>query len=95
MVSLEVNYCYHSSKEFIYEQFLLMDFIQNEFQDLLHRIEFWKNCDRIGPDIPWTHWRLYFKSTMKDLCTRKFKHFGEHAEFRPGAYAECCSKFNW
>ena len=64
------------------------------FKDLLHRIEFWKNCDRIGPDIPWTHWRLYFKSTMKDLCTRKFKHFGEHAEFRPGAYAECCSKIS-
>lgn len=63
-------------------------------KELLQRVEFWKSCDRIGPDIPFTHWRLYFESTMKELCLRKFKRFGQHSEFRPGAYAECCSKIS-
>jgi acetyltransferase-like isoleucine patch superfamily enzyme len=43
-------------------------------------------------DIPTTYWRLYFKSTMNNLCTNKFAEFGEGAEFRPGAFAEACSK---
>ncbi len=29
---------------------------------------------------------------MNNLCTNKFAEFGEGAEFRPGAYAEACSK---
>jgi acetyltransferase-like isoleucine patch superfamily enzyme len=29
---------------------------------------------------------------MKSLCKKKFKYFGDGAEFRPGAYAEACSK---
>ena len=62
--------------------------------EIFSRIKFWNNADRIGPDILLTHWRLYFKSTMKSLCIRKFKHFGEGAEFRPGAYAEACSKIS-
>lgn len=60
--------------------------------ELLARIKFWRTEDRIGPDIPWTHWRLHFKSSMKQLCSRKFARFGEGAEFRPGAYAIECSK---
>lgn len=60
--------------------------------EVFKRIKFWKNADRIGPDIIWTHWRLYFKSSMKKLCKKKFKKFGENSEFRPGAYAEACSK---
>lgn len=60
--------------------------------EVLGRISFWKKADRIGPDILLTHWRLYFKSTMKKLCLQKFKRFDEGAEFRPGAYAEACSK---
>lgn len=60
--------------------------------EILARIRFWRNADRIGPDILLTHWRLYFKSTMRRLCVEKFKYFGEGAEFRPGAYAEACSK---
>jgi len=63
-------------------------------KELVDRIEFWRNGDRIGPDILLTHWRLYFKSTMKDLCKKKFKYFGENAEFRPGSYAEACSKIS-
>jgi acetyltransferase-like isoleucine patch superfamily enzyme len=31
---------------------------------------------------------------MNKLCVRKFKHFGIGAEFRPGAYAEACSKIS-
>lgn len=57
-------------------------------------MKFWRSADRIGPDIPLTHWRLYFHSTMRKLCVRKFKQFGEGSEFRPGAYAEACSKIS-
>jgi acetyltransferase-like isoleucine patch superfamily enzyme len=63
-------------------------------KEFINRIKFWRSCDRIGPDIPLTHWRLFFKSTMKKLCSKKFKHFGQNSEFRPGAYAECCSKIS-
>lgn len=55
------------------------------------RVKFWKNADRLGPDIIYTHWRLYFKSTMISLCKKKFKYFDDTAEFRPGAYAIACS----
>lgn len=59
-----------------------------------NRMKFWRKADRIGPDIPLTHWRLYFHSTMRKLCLEKFKQFGEGSEFRPGAYAEACSKIS-
>lgn len=62
--------------------------------NLLKRIKFWKNADRLGPDIPYTHWRLFFPDLMMDLCKRKFKYFGEGAEFRPGAFAISCSKIS-
>lgn len=62
--------------------------------EVIERIKFWRSVDRIGPDILLTHWRLYFKSSMKKLCTKKFKYFGEGAEFRPGAYAQSCSKIS-
>ena len=60
--------------------------------DLISRWRFWSNCDRIGPDIPLTHWRLHYPMLMKVLCKRKFASFGEDSEFRPGAYAITCSK---
>ena len=60
--------------------------------DLIARIKFWKSTDRIGPDIPWTHWRLYFPKKMKKLCQRKFHSFGENAEVRPGSYVVGCSQ---
>jgi acetyltransferase-like isoleucine patch superfamily enzyme len=65
-----------------------------KFGELRERLNFWKEADRIGPDIPLTHWRLHFRSTMQALCRSKFKHFGDGAEFRPGAYAVCCSKIS-
>jgi len=63
-------------------------------RELIGRIRFWRNADRIGPDIPLTHWRLYFKTSMRELCIKKFKSFGEGSEFRPGAFAEACSKIS-
>lgn len=60
--------------------------------EVFDRIRFWRNADRIGPDMLLTHWRLYFKTTMTKLCIEKFKCFGDGAEFRPGAYAATCSK---
>lgn len=62
--------------------------------EFLKRFNFWIKTDRIGPDIPGTHWMLYFRRTMLRLCKRKFKHFDDSAEFRPGAYAVCCSNIS-
>jgi acetyltransferase-like isoleucine patch superfamily enzyme len=61
---------------------------------LAQRVRYWRSADRIGQDIPWTHWRLHFKPTMRALCEAKFAHFGEGAEFRPGAYAITCSRIS-
>jgi len=62
--------------------------------ELKSKFLFWKNADRIGPDMPGTHWQLHLKSKMLKLCRRKFKYFSETAEFRPGAYAIGCSKIS-
>ena len=59
--------------------------------DIYKKIKFCKKADRIGPDLPFTHWRLYFRSTMVSLCKKKFGYFGEGADFRAGAYAIKCS----
>ncbi len=64
------------------------------FFEIIDRIKFFRKADRIGPDIPLTHWRLHFKSTMTKLCRGKFGFFGENAEFRPGAYAITCSNIS-
>ncbi len=62
--------------------------------EIFSRMKYWKNTDRIGPDIPGTHWMLHFRSSMLKLCKRKFNYFSDTAEFRPGAYAICCSKIS-
>ena len=62
--------------------------------EIINRWHFWSGADRLGPDMLATHWRLHFKSLMKDLCEKKFQRFGSGAEFRPGAYAVCCSKIS-
>lgn len=59
---------------------------------LLSKRKFDKKADRIGPDIPFTHWRLYFQKMMLSLCKKKFGKFSDSAQFRPGAYAIGCSK---
>jgi acetyltransferase-like isoleucine patch superfamily enzyme len=63
-------------------------------REILDRKIFWKEADRIGPDIPSMHWRLHFPSLMRKLCVSKFKYFAESAEFRVGAYAIVCSKIS-
>ena len=60
--------------------------------DIVKKIKYDLSCDRIGPDIPFTHWKLFFSIKMEKLCKKKFRKFGEYAEFRPGAYAIGCSK---
>jgi len=62
--------------------------------EFFSRLKFWNTTDRLGPDIAGTHYKLYFKKAGKNLCKKKFKHFGEGAEFRPGAYAFACSKIS-
>lgn len=60
--------------------------------DIIKKIKYNLGADRIGPDHPFTHWRLYYKKQMLALCKKKFKHFSDTADFRPGAYAVGCSK---
>jgi len=59
---------------------------------LFKKYKFDVRADRIGPDIPFTHWRLYLRKKMLSLCKNKFKKFANNAEFRPGAYAVGCSQ---
>jgi acetyltransferase-like isoleucine patch superfamily enzyme len=63
-------------------------------KEVRDKIKFWKNTDRIGPDILGTYWRIFFKSKMLKLCKKKFDHFADTAEFRPGAYAVGCSQIS-
>lgn len=62
-----------------------------KLSEIKNRIRYWRMVDRLGPDMLLTHWKLHFKSTMLALCQSKFKYFSDSAEFRPGAYAICCS----
>ena len=62
--------------------------------ELINRLKFWSEADRLGPDIPLTHWKLYFPRSARKLCKKKFKKFGEGTEFRPGAYAIHCDKIS-
>ncbi len=64
------------------------------FSEVVKKIRFSNATDRIGPDIPFTHWMLHFDSSMKRLCRKKFSSFGEGAEFRSGAYAVACSQIS-
>lgn len=61
-------------------------------KDILKKRKFDLYADRLGPDCPFTHWRLYFKTSMRQLCENKFGSFSKTAEFRPGAIAFACSK---
>ena len=60
--------------------------------DVIGRIRFWIYGDRIGSDMPLTYWMLYFPQTMRYLCKKRFKKFGERSEFRPGSYALDCRR---
>ncbi|WP_276091107.1 acyltransferase [Pedobacter sp. JY14-1] len=60
--------------------------------DIIKKFRSTKKLDRIGPDIPFAHWKLYFQHSMLTLCKGKFKKFADSAQFRPGAYAVSCSQ---
>ena len=63
-------------------------------KEIYKKFVFCIKADRIGPDIPFTHWRLHFSSSMRKLCKSKFKYFDDSADFRPGAYAVGCSNIS-
>lgn len=63
-------------------------------KEVYKKILFCAVADRIGPDMPFSHWKLHFKSTMLKLCKNKFKFFDDSADFRAGAYAVYCSNIS-
>lgn len=63
-------------------------------KEIYNKIMFCKVADRIGPDMPFSHWKLHFKSSMRRLCKSKFNFFDDSADFRAGAYAVYCSNIS-
>lgn len=61
---------------------------------IFKKIKFDINSDRLGPDCPFTHWKLFFKRPMQSLCSKKFAHFGKGSEVRPYSYIINCSKIS-
>jgi acetyltransferase-like isoleucine patch superfamily enzyme len=62
--------------------------------EIWNRIKYWRQEDRISPENPLTHWKLYFRSAMFKLCKKKFKHFGENSELRPHVFIGGCSNIS-
>ena len=62
--------------------------------EMIKRFNSLSKMNRIGPDIPATHWMLHYRSTMVKLCRKKFLYFGDGAEFRPYSYALGCSNIS-
>ncbi|WP_305829795.1 acyltransferase [Photobacterium leiognathi] len=61
-------------------------------KNIFHKYKFDIGSDRLGPDLPFSHWKLHFSDLARNLCKRKFRYFGDNASFRFGAYAITCSK---
>lgn len=61
---------------------------------IFKKIRFDIKSDRLGPDCPFTHWKLFLKRPMQKLCSKKFAHFGKGAEIRPYSYVINCSKIS-
>lgn len=59
---------------------------------MIKRLKWYLQCDRLGPDIPLTHFFLHFPKLGRWLCKKKFGKFGDSAEFRPFSYAACTSR---
>lgn len=59
--------------------------------EITNKRKFDINADRLGPDCPFTHWRLFIKRLGKKMCKQKFKSFADTAEMRPYSYAICTS----
>jgi acetyltransferase-like isoleucine patch superfamily enzyme len=58
------------------------------------KIKFWVNESRVGPDMPLTHWLLYFRGLGFWLCKKKFKSFGKNSSVRPGVYVVAANKID-
>jgi len=63
-------------------------------REIFKKYNFDIKSNRLGPDCPFTHYKLYFKSSMIKLCQEKFYSFSSTSEFRAGAYAINCSKIS-
>lgn len=50
---------------------------------LFKRIHFWVTENRIGPDMPLTHWMLQFPGTGRRLAKNKLRSFGDGSSLRP------------
>ena len=50
---------------------------------LLKRVHFWLTENRIGPDMPLTHWMLHLPETGRRLARRKLRSFGKGSFLRP------------
>jgi acetyltransferase-like isoleucine patch superfamily enzyme len=61
-------------------------------KEIYNKIVYNKTADRLGPDLPVNHWKLYFKKSMINLCKKKFKKFSKTSDLRPGSYIVGCSK---
>jgi len=61
------------------------------YLSVLKRLIYSFKADRIGPDLPYTHFLLHFNFTRSKLCKHKFKFFGQGAEIRPYAFISGCS----
>lgn len=61
---------------------------------MFRRIIFSFKADRIGPDLPFTHFLLYFNFTSIKLCRSKFELFGKDAVVRPHAFVSGCSNIS-
>lgn len=59
--------------------------------DIFRLYNYTKSADRIGPDLPFSHWKLYFRSVSQRYLKKKLYHIGENSSVRPGAYLVGCS----
>lgn len=53
---------------------------------IMKRLQFWATTSRIGPDIPLTHWMLFFPRQAERLARRKLARFGNGSSIRPHSY---------
>ena len=63
-------------------------------KSIFRKFKFWMSADRIGPDMPLTHWMLYSSRLGQYLCRKKFKSLGTGSSIRPGVYVIACSKID-
>jgi acetyltransferase-like isoleucine patch superfamily enzyme len=58
---------------------------------MFDRIRWHLTCDRIGPDVPFTHWMLHFVHLGRWLCRRKLRALGRNSSIRPFVFIDFAS----